>query len=175
MAWCPTLRQFGGDMGSVAVKEVRGQVTKCLECPTEEGIPEEHGLLQGLEEPLPLHPPSTHQPSESTGGISLHSLSPQGLFCKYKTHDSFTFSYQTFMLTGYNRNNCKMQESLVLRMSLIRMKDIKEYMIVQRPHKMSQSLRNSLRNSRTKSQARALLSLHLFLKIMLESLRIYDF
>ena len=62
------LRSLRGDMGSVAVKEVKSQVIKGLECPTEEEITEEHGLTLRLEEHLPHHPPNT-------GGTNFNPLS----------------------------------------------------------------------------------------------------
>lgn len=46
-------------MGSVSVKDVRSQVTKGLECPTKEGITEEHGLTLRLEDPFLIIPQDT--------------------------------------------------------------------------------------------------------------------
>lgn len=63
MAWCVSHSgHLEGDMGSAAMKKVRNQVIKGPECPTEEGIIEEHGLILRfggvpLPQLLPSHTP----------------------------------------------------------------------------------------------------------------------
>ena len=91
------LRCLRGDTGSVAVKEGRSQVVQGLECLTEEGIPEEHGITLRLEDSLPQHPPAHINPQKpQEGPVSIPSVS-SGVVLPNRKHTIHLHSLLTDM------------------------------------------------------------------------------